>query len=390
MNAAQRAAFLLYGAGFRPTPVIQCKPSPSRLQRLTRPLKEAVLTNTASWAWYPGTKWPGFTPSNQDNIGGGQNGLTVNPDSYSEIIWSDPEGDGFINDADTDDAFTAPADRVEIDGVARTVHEMGEFTGSTIVMNGNTLTVELAVWVFTDGTYIVRLHDDGIPPGFWFDVTAITLGAFDGVEYDQSVVANRDAPFVCFAAPTAIATPDGPRLAGDLRVGDRVLTLDDGPQRVAWIGRRLVSGLGAMAPIRFAAGAMGNPRPLRLSASHRVLIRDPQAENLFGESEVLVPAAALVNGGTIRRAPCPVVRYVHFACARPQIVFAEGIPAETLNPGDYGLSCLGPRQRTQLLRALPDLLEQGGQPAARPCLSVFEGRLLSAALPAALCGVNAR
>ena len=48
------------------------------------------------------------------------------------------------------------------------------------------------------------------------------------------VVANRDAPFVCFAAPTAIATPDGPRLAGDLRVGDRVLTLDDGPQRVAW------------------------------------------------------------------------------------------------------------------------------------------------------------
>ena len=113
-------------------------------------------------------------------------------------------------------------------------------------------------------------------------------------------------------------------------------------------------------------------------------IRDPQAEILFGGPEVLVPAAALVNGGTIRRAPCPVVRYVHFACARPQIVFAEGIPTETLNPGDYGLSCLGPRQRMQLLRALPDLLEQGGQPAARPCLSVFEGRLLSAALPAAL------
>ncbi|MBQ0752058.1 MAG: Hint domain-containing protein [Roseovarius sp.] len=179
--------------------------------------------------------------------------------------------------------------------------------------------------------------------------------------------------FVCFAAGTGIATPKGTRRVETLEPGDRVETRDDGAQRVLWTGRRVVRGLGADAPVRFAPGTIGNREALLLSPQHRVMIRSPMAELLFAAHEVLVPAKAMIDGRAICAAPVARVTYVHLLLERHALLDAAGgAPCESLFPGDVA---------TGLLRAE---LPQGVPPyrAARPILTYREARcVVGARLP---------
>lgn len=105
-------------------------------------------------------------------------------------------------------------------------------------------------------------------------------------------------PIVCFARGTRIRTMNGETPIEELRIGDLVMTQDNGLQPIRWIASRTVPGHSAMAPVRFEPGAIGNRRPLVLSPQHRVLIADWKAELFFGEPEVLTAAVHLVNGTT--------------------------------------------------------------------------------------------
>ena len=140
--------------------------------------------------------------------------------------------------------------------------------------------------------------------------------------------------YVCFSADTPIASPHGPIRAGDICAGDLVDTLDHGAQPVAWTGRRRVRALGGAAPVRFAPGSIGNEAPLRLSPNHRVLLRSYRAELFFGLPEVLVPAKAMVNGGSIRLAPCSEIDYVHLLFDRHELIWAADAICESLFLGD--------------------------------------------------------
>ena len=113
----------------------------------------------------------------------------------------------------------------------------------------------------------------------------------------------------------------------DLREGDYVLTRDNGPQEILWIGRRRMSGARLFAmpklrPIRFSAGALGIERPeqeLLVSPEHRMLIRGPAVRALFNTPEVLVAASELVNGTTIRSdVNLREVTYIHLMLANHQ------------------------------------------------------------------------
>jgi hypothetical protein len=143
-----------------------------------------------------------------------------------------------------------------------------------------------------------------------------------------------DFPVPCFVVGTMIDTPDGPRPVEELAPGDLVLTRDNGARPLIWTGRRKVPGWGAMAPIRFETGTIGNTAPLLVSPQHRVLLTGWLAELHAGDDEVLVPAIALVNDGSVRRAPRPEVEYVHILFDRHEIVTSEGAPTESFNPGD--------------------------------------------------------
>ncbi|PKP70845.1 MAG: hypothetical protein CVT82_05085 [Alphaproteobacteria bacterium HGW-Alphaproteobacteria-4] len=337
---------------------------------------------TQSWMWVSTAKWPGYSPFDQDNLDAIGNGLNISPSTYQTVTLSDASGDGVISDTDTDDASITTGDRIIVGGVSHSVREVAAYVGSTVTVGGTTYTnVKLAVTLFDDGTYAVRIHDDSFLAGANYNnVTQITLGTFDGVEYASVTVANIDDAFVCFAAGTLIDTAAGPRPVESLMPGDLVPTLDHGLQPLRWVGQRRVSGRGKMAPVRFAIGAMGNARALRLSPQHRVLLGGWRAELLFGSTQVLVPALHLINDTSIRRAPCDAVTYAHLLFDRHEIIRASGMLSESFYPAACGMALLDEPTRAEVLDLFPELGAdfKGYGPTARPCLKRWETRLLLA------------
>lgn len=140
-------------------------------------------------------------------------------------------------------------------------------------------------------------------------------------------------PIPCFAAGTRLTTSTGPRPVEELEVGDLVVSRDSGLVPVRWIGRRRVRARGAFAPIRFRAHALGNDRDLLVSPNHKVLLTGWRAQLLFGEEEVLVAAKHLINDRTIVRETRMIwVEYYHILLDSHGVIYAEGCPAESLDP----------------------------------------------------------
>ncbi|MCU0801946.1 MAG: Hint domain-containing protein [Rhodobacteraceae bacterium] len=199
---------------------------------------------------------------------------------------------------------------------------------------------------------------------------------------------NTDTAFVtmtsvpCFVAGTLIQTLQGERPVETLQIGDLVMTHDDGPQPVRWIGQRRVAAVGALAPIRIKANTFGDHRTLLLSPQHRVLIRDGLAELLFGEPEVLVAAKDLVNDRSIRVQEGGEVDYVHILFDRHQVVFSEGLATESFLPGPQVTAQLERDIVDEIAAIFPELNPRTGDgygPSARRTLRGHEAQVLLAA-----------
>ncbi|MFD3189642.1 Hint domain-containing protein [Sedimentitalea sp. HM32M-2] len=174
---------------------------------------------------------------------------------------------------------------------------------------------------------------------------------------------------ICFTPGTGIRTPDGIVAVENLSVGDPVVTRDHGVQRIRWIGVSQVSAARTAAdvhlrPVLIRAGALGPNRPaadLRVSRQHRILIDDWRAEMMFGaEDGVLVPAFALCNDQsvTVDHTPGPVT-YYHIAFDRHEVIYAEGVEAESFFPVARTVSALRPALRRELYTLFPELRQSG-------------------------------
>jgi Ca2+-binding RTX toxin-like protein len=201
----------------------------------------------------------------------------------------------------------------------------------------------------------------------------------DDGELITGTYAEIENVIICFVRGTMIETLDGPRPIEDLEVGDAVITLDSGVQKLRWIGSRTVAAKGNLAPIRIAAGALGNDRDLYVSPQHRMLIDDWRAELFFNAPEVLVAAKHLVNGNSIQKVTGGEVEYFHLLFDRHEIVMANGALSESFHPGEIGMGALENAAREEILQLFPELREDARSfgPAARTSLKAHEGRLLS-------------
>lgn len=192
---------------------------------------------------------------------------------------------------------------------------------------------------------------------------------------------------ICFTPGTRIATPDGAIRIDDLREGDRVLTKDNGPQEVLWIGARRMTGARLFAmprlrPIRFRAGALGIEMPddeLIVSPEHRMVVHGEVAQALFNTDEVLVQARDLINGRTVTvDSQLREVTYVHLLLPAHQVVWANGVETESFHPANTALSTLSDEDRARLLGNFPDFegdpLSYG--PPARRNLTPSEAAIL--------------
>ncbi len=137
-------------------------------------------------------------------------------------------------------------------------------------------------------------------------------------------------PIACFTTGTRIMVPGGDCPVERLEPGMTVETLDHGPQRLVWVGRRGVSGKGPLVPVVFEPGAIGNDRRLRLSAQHRLLLECPRAKEIYGRAQVLVPAISFVGLPGITLEPADDITYFHLLFDRHELISAEGVVCESL------------------------------------------------------------
>jgi VCBS repeat-containing protein len=257
--------------------------------------------------------------------------------------------------------------------------------GSQLVINGN------GVWSYTatNSDPAIQALNTGETLQEVFTVTSTR-----GTTTITITINGLDEP-PCFVRGTRISTPQGARPVEDLQVGDEVLTADEGPRKIVWIGSKRVSAgqvpdFEKLQPIRILPDTFGPgipSRELRVSPMHRISVRGAHAMLLFGEQEVLCAAKMLVNGTTILRGQADEVEYFHILFDEHQVILADGCETESLYPGRVGLSNFDRAAQEEVFGLFPDLrsLPESYGPAARRILKRHEGLVLGQAFtPAGL------
>ena len=246
------------------------------------------------------------------------------------------------------------------------------------VVAGQTITLPTGqtVKLLADGTFDITTDSDFETSSFTYQVES-TDSSGNVLETDTGFVTVETIP--CFVAGSMIETADGPRAVEGLTAGDMVMTRDDGPQPLRWIGRRSVPAVGKMAPIRIRRNALGDHGKVMVSPLHRVLVKDVFAELMFGEDEVLIAAKDLVNDHTIRPVEGGDVEYVHLMFDRHQVIYAEGLASESFLPGPQTSKSFEADIIEEITAIFPELdvtTSKGYGPAARPLLKRFEAEAL--------------
>ena len=209
--------------------------------------------------------------------------------------------------------------------------------------------------------------------------TAVVSGHPNG---DFTINFSEIESIICFARGTLIETDEGQRPIEELSQGDYILTADNSYQEISWIGARrldaaMLDAKPNLKPIHIRKGALGNNLPLQdliVSPQHRILISSKIAERMFGEKEVLVAAKHLTAlEGIEVMSPKDGVEYHHFLCENHEIIYANGVPSETLFTGPEALKAVAPQAREEILEIFPELTSLNFKP--RAARKILKGRL---------------
>ena len=214
----------------------------------------------------------------------------------------------------------------------------------------------------------------------------------------QGTVASLDTTtpvqfpgFVCFAGGTRIRTASGDVLVQSLDVGDLVLTVDHGPQKVVRILHRNLVFDGENdhhKPIEFKPGSLGHNLPIAtlcVSPQHRILI------TLEAEEKLVAAKGFLHLKGVRIKKGCRSVDYYHLIFDRHEIVYSEGVATESFLPGPVAMSALEEVVQEELRGIFPQLRDDDAHRApqtARPVIGPSRAeRLMKAGASAATVGL---
>ena len=218
-------------------------------------------------------------------------------------------------------------------------------------------------------------------------------GTVDFLDDDGNVTgtlkfAQIESVIPCFTPGTMIATASGERPVQDLKVGDRVITRDNGIQEIRWVGHREMTGselvrAAHLQPVLIRQGALGNGLPERdmlVSPQHRVLMSNDKTALYFEESEVLVPAKHLTDMDGIDVVDVSNTTYIHVMFDQHEVILSDGTWTESFQPGDQTLNAMDDTVRAEILELFPELETETGikaYTAARRSLKKHEARLLT-------------
>lgn len=158
---------------------------------------------------------------------------------------------------------------------------------------------------------------------------------------DVGEVRLTDITPVAFTRGTSITLADGTQCQIErLRVGDRVLTRDHGPQPVRWIGNRTVRAIGPYAPVVITKGTLSNESDMIVSQNQRLFIYQRGTNRLSDTAELLIKARDLVDGERVYIRRGGFVEYFHLLFDTHEIIYAECTPTESMLANDRTLGQL--------------------------------------------------
>lgn len=159
-----------------------------------------------------------------------------------------------------------------------------------------------------------------------------------------------------FARGTRVAMADGGQVAVEnLLPGQTLLTRDHGAQVLRWVGAVQMRAEGVFAPVSVLPGVMGNPAALTVSPHHRLFLYRPDARPVAGVAELLVQARHLVDETRIVRLRGGVVEYFSLVFDQHEVIYAEGVPCESLRVAPATLAQLPSALADPLRRAFPGM-----------------------------------
>ena len=225
--------------------------------------------------------------------------------------------------------------RTDDDGILHIASNTETGAIGAMVFADCTVTLMSPDGLTSEAIVMVELDDEGlIAQTFFLPLAPLAIKtdyALVGLDVDNTRNKLAEVACVSFAMGTHITLSTGEqRKIEDLRVGDKVLTRDDGIQQIRWIGRSTVRAQGPFAPILIRKGVLHNENDLILSPDHRLFIYQRSDELGTGRSELLIKVRHLVNDDTIQRSEGGFVDYFQLLFDQHQIIYAEGIAAESL------------------------------------------------------------
>lgn len=183
----------------------------------------------------------------------------------------------------------------------------------------------------------------------------------EGAPVGTPAPATGDGMPLNFPAGTRLRTPDGPRAVETLAEGERVST-EAGALVLRRVARRVVpredwTFARALWPVRVPVGSLGNPHPLRLVGTQRIVLGGEVLRERLGTPEAEVEIGDLIGlCGILHERPVAALRLHGIAFGAPARVEAEGVTCllDTAPPRE------APDRET--LRAAVQAMHAAGQP----------------------------
>ena len=184
----------------------------------------------------------------------------------------------------------------------------------------------------------------------------------------MATAAQRHASGIpCFTSGARILTPGGEVPIDTLRPGDLVMTRDNGPRPIVWIGKReldhdTLNTQPNLRPILIREETLGATRDMLVSPQHGLLLDQGGGNQSLIRAKHMLDLpdtrARIANG-------CRHVTYVHLMFERHQIIFGDGTASESFYPGAVGMNALHYASKIELLRLYPVLVDFISNPKGR-------------------------
>ena len=195
-----------------------------------------------------------------------------------------------------------------------------------------------------------------------FDLSRIANDGTLVLEEQADAAGNLEvSDILCFAKGTMILTVLGERSVEGLKTGDRLVTRNGQLTTIRWTSHthhsaEALSQNPNFRPYKIAKNtfADGVPhRDLLVTKQHRVLLNSIVAKRMTGQSEVLVPTHILSDRGySSQQTPQDGISYYHILTDRHDVIWANGLPSETLYIGSQLIKIIGPKRYQEVCQLL--------------------------------------